>query len=105
MANENLTVISIVAIIGALALILLFMSDATGRVSTNICPENTATVISGERFLDHLKYYQDTGHQCFLGYDGITPCCVRGGKEVAQYEYISERELYQPRARWPFRAP
>lgn len=101
--TENAIALAIVSVIGVLALVFLFATSITGEASTRVCPANTAPIISGERFLGEFEKFQDLGYQCFLGYDGITPCCARGGKEVKQYEHLIERQPFEARAGWIYK--
>ena len=98
--NERFAALVVVGVVGVLALVLLFKAGPTGKVSTRICPDTTAPVISGERFLSELKGFQDAGYVCFFGYDGLTPCCAPSGK-LSEYEYLATREIYETRPRFP----
>ncbi len=74
----------IVAVAAIAAIIILIMAagarpSTTGAVSTEVCPRETAPIISGERFLGELGQFRAQGYECFFGYDGITPCCVHAG--------------------------
>lgn len=92
--------LGIFAVIGVFALILLFSSSITGKISTDICPVGSAPVISGERYMIEFQEFHRLGYYCFFGYDGLTPCCVRTS-EISQYEYLTDRPSYELPASFP----
>jgi hypothetical protein len=69
--------------IGALVL-LLYLSGAntTGAVSTGVCPPGSAPILAEGpgKWREEIAAFEARGHQCFWGYDGITPCCGRTEK-------------------------
>lgn len=70
-------IVAIVAIAALIMLLYITKSQVTGAVSTGICPPESAPIISGEEFMNELQDFENKGFNCFFGYDGITPCCVR----------------------------
>jgi hypothetical protein len=86
--------LGIFAVIAVFALVLLFSSTITGNASTNICPEGSAPVISGERYIGEFQEFHKLGYYCFFGDDGFTPCCLPQSR-ISQYEYLSDRESYE----------
>lgn len=78
--NARTVCVCIVIAVALVALLVLFYvlgSSGTGALATNICPAGSTPVISGEKFLQELSYFEQEGFECFFGYDGITICCAR----------------------------
>lgn len=81
--NHKTICACIVAIVALVALlILLYLAGTfttTGAVSTGICPpESTPILAEGPgKWREEIAAFERKGHLCYLGFDGVTPCCER----------------------------
>ena len=84
--NFRTVCICVVAIVALLAIIMLFYSTyrvpITGAVTTGVCPIGSAPILAEGRgkWIEEIRRFERLGHQCFFGYDGLTPCCSRTAK-------------------------
>ncbi len=80
---NKLVCVGIVAVVGIVALIILLSLagqwSTTGAVSTGICPQGAAPILAEGpgKWREEIADFRSRGAECFLGYDGITPCCFR----------------------------
>ncbi len=83
---NRIVCVGIVAVVGIVALIILLSLagrwSSTGAVSTGICPLGSAPILAEGpgAWKKEISKFERLGHSCFMGYDGVTPCCARTEK-------------------------
>lgn len=80
MNRFEIVCVCITVIVAVVALLVLLYARPvfTGAVSTGLCPPGAAPILAEGpgKWMEEIRAFEQRGHRCFWGFDGITPCCA-----------------------------